>query len=155
MEQVSLVNQQGQSVMLSRIKDRDGTWLGFKQVHSKLFSSQPRQSFKNTLARSADLRSRNATEVEKDFLKASGAIISRSNQILLLHLDEVCSAARRSGFSITVVDALAELATKSAYTEELVLQEAVAAAAQLQISANEGENSSLSLCVSQLIGFET
>ena len=140
MEQVSLVNQQSQLVLLSRIMDRNGAWLGFKQVHSKLFSSQPRQSFKNNLARSKDLRSRNATDEEKDFLKATGAIVSRSNHILLLHLEEVCNAARRSGFSATVIDALTGLASKVAYTEELVLQAAEATAAQLQISANEGEN---------------
>lgn len=83
-----------ETVLLARIKDAQGTWIGLRDAHAKIVPWLPLQSFKNNLARCGVLQ-RPAADLEKEFLFMSGAIKSRARLVNVLEVQSFCRCVRR------------------------------------------------------------
>ena len=96
-----------ETVLLARIKDARGTWIGLRDAHDKILPFIHLQSFKNNLA-SCGVLQRPALTLEKEFLFMSGAIKSRARLVSVLEVQSLCRCVRRLSFSM-MAQAVAEI----------------------------------------------
>ena len=107
----------GSPVLLVRIKDAEGIWLSFKQVHTSLLDRHNRQTLQGYLDKMTDSQ-RSAKLQEKDYLCVKGAIKTRASKVTLVKLDAVCSLVQKVSNNLALVENLAGIPSKPAHRIE-------------------------------------
>ena len=103
-------------ILIARIKNSQGTWLGLREAQGKIFPALPLQSFKNNVSR-CGVHQRLATDAEKEFLFMKGAIKARARLVSVIEVTSFCRCVKRLG-SRELAEAVASIARLPLYNGE-------------------------------------
>lgn len=104
----------GQSLVLVRVKDGQGTWLGLKEACDKLLPDVKFPLFRHYLKKGNALL-RPAAKSEILFMCLHKAVKTRSNATSLVHLEGVCMAAQKLIGQHQLVEAIASISDLPAH----------------------------------------
>lgn len=103
-------------VLMARIKNPQGTWIGTREAQGKLFPALPLQSFKNNVSR-CGVNQRLATDAEKEFLFMKGAIKARARLVCVVEVTSFCKCVKRLA-GIEKAEAVASIVSLPLYNGE-------------------------------------
>ena len=133
----------GSPALFVRIKDAQGVWLCFRQIHNYLFERHNRQTLQFFFDKTPDCQ-RQATVLEKDYLCVKGAIKTRASKVGVVKLDTVCQLVAKYSQNHALVQNMASIATQEAHKIEdgsLALMRTVPSQAPLNGSTGQPESS--------------